>query len=97
MTFEVNNQSGEFQDVQKLFTQGNIKTLLRIQNKIIFKKYYEEEKCLEGLSGRPIKKMRLFHGTRGTEPETIYRDKEEAFNINYSSDNNLLGRGIYFA
>ena len=41
--------------------------------------------------------MKLFHGTGTTTPETIYRDKEEAFNINYSSDNNLLGRGIYFA
>ena len=41
--------------------------------------------------------MKLFHGTGTTTPETIYRDKEEAFNINYSSDKNLLGRGIYFA
>lgn len=41
--------------------------------------------------------MRLFHGTRNTNPEEIYRDKEESFNINYSSDNNLLGKGIYFA
>jgi len=41
--------------------------------------------------------MQLFHGTRATNPEEIFKDKEESFNINYSSDNNLLGRGIYFA
>lgn len=41
--------------------------------------------------------MELFHGTRTTKPEDIYKDKEESFNINYSSDSNLLGRGIYFA
>lgn len=41
--------------------------------------------------------MELFHGTRATNPEDIYKDKEESFNINYSSDNNLLGKGIYFA
>ena len=27
----------------------------------------------------------------------IYEDKEDGFNINYSSDSSLLGRGIYFA
>jgi hypothetical protein len=41
--------------------------------------------------------MNLFHGTRGTDPSLIYGDKEEAFNINYTSENNLLGKGIYFA
>ena len=41
--------------------------------------------------------MMLYHGTRQTNPEVIYSDKEESFNINYSSDANLLGKGIYFA
>ena len=41
--------------------------------------------------------MMLYHGTRGTAPETIYEDKEESFNINYTSDNNYLGKGTYFA
>jgi len=41
--------------------------------------------------------MMLFHGTRTNPPEKIYEDKEEAFIINYSSDNNMFGRGIYFA
>lgn len=41
--------------------------------------------------------MRLFHGTNQTSPSLIYEDKEESFNINYTSDNNYLGRGTYFA
>lgn len=41
--------------------------------------------------------MLLFHGTSTCEPSLIYADKEEAFNINYSSSTNLFGRGIYFA
>lgn len=53
---------------------------------------------MESLNGgKKVKTMQLFHGTRSTNPEEIYRDKEESFNINYSSDNNLLGKGIYFA
>ena len=39
----------------------------------------------------------LYHGTKGTDPELIYADKEESFNINYTSDNNYLGKGTYFA
>lgn len=44
-----------------------------------------------------MKEMMLFHGTRNNPPNVIYEDKEEAFNINYSSDANMFGRGIYFA
>jgi len=39
----------------------------------------------------------LFHGTRTHDPKGVYEDKEEAFNINYSGENNYFGRGIYFA
>jgi len=49
------------------------------------------------MNGKEPKQMRLFHGTGNTPPEVIWMDNEEGFNINYSSDNNLLGRGIYFA
>ena len=81
-----------------MFKVGKIKALIRIQNKIIYKKYYEEGLFLKTYNGgQMVKKMELFHGTRNTNPEEIYKDKEESFNINYSSDSNLLGRGIYFA
>jgi hypothetical protein len=41
--------------------------------------------------------MKLFHGTGKTSAEVVWGDAEDGFNINYSSDTNLLGRGIYFA
>jgi hypothetical protein len=37
----------------------------------------------------------LFHGTRATPPEVIYKS-EEGFNINYSADG-MWGKAIYFA
>jgi hypothetical protein len=96
--FVVPANSDEFNRVQSLFKVGKIQSLMRIQNKIIYKKYYEEGLFLKNVNGgTAVKKMELFHGTRSTNPEEIYKDKEESFNINYSSDSNLLGRGIYFA
>lgn len=41
--------------------------------------------------------MMLFHGTSRIDPKNIYEDVEQCFNINYSSDENYFGRGIYFA
>lgn len=41
--------------------------------------------------------MKLFHGTGRTPPSNIFEDKDDGFNINYSSENNMLGRGVYFA
>lgn len=41
--------------------------------------------------------MFLFHGTKHTDPKVIYEDKEDCFNINFTSEGNLLGRGTYFA
>lgn len=81
-----------------LFACGPIKQLLRIQNKLVFIKYYQSKGELEYLNnGKKVKEMMLFHGTRGTDPKIIYQDKEESFNINYTGDSNYLGRGTYFA
>jgi hypothetical protein len=44
-----------------------------------------------------VKEIMLFHGTRKTDPKEIYEDKEESFNVNFTGDNNYLGRGTYFA
>lgn len=39
--------------------------------------------------------LRLWHGTGKTSPNTVWQGK--GFNIAYSTDNNMWGRGIYFA
>jgi hypothetical protein len=49
------------------------------------------------MNGKTPKEMKLFHGTGKTPSDIIWADKEDGFNINYSSDSNMLGRGIYFA
>ncbi len=64
----------------------------------MYKKFLEEKAFLKELNeGKEIKEMLLFHGTRKTDPKVIYEDKEDCFNINYTGEGNLLGRGTYFA
>ena len=68
--FVVPEGSAEFMRVQDLFKVAKIRSLVRIQNKIIYKKYYEEGLFLKSQNdGTAVKKMELFHGTRGTNPE----------------------------
>lgn len=38
----------------------------------------------------------MYHGTRANDPEMIYGDREESFNINYANMGSY-GKGIYFA
>jgi hypothetical protein len=46
----------------------------------------EEKAFLKELNeGKDIKEMCLFHGTRHTDPKVIYEDKEDCFNINFTS------------
>lgn len=90
--------SQEFLQVKAQFGDKRaIHSLIRIQNKVIYKKYCDELEHLAHLNGQPPKEMKLFHGTGKTPADVIWADKEDGFNINYSSDTNLLGRGIYFA
>lgn len=64
---------------------------------MLYKKFYEEWQFLISLNGGPIREAKLYHGTNKTDPKCIYDDKEESFNINYTDDNNYLGKAIYFA
>lgn len=95
---EVAAGTPEFLRVQQDFKIAHITSLKRIQNRFIWKMYTQEKRHLEEISKKPdLREMMLFHGTRTHPPEKIYEDKEEAFNINFSSDTNMFGRGIYFA
>ncbi len=67
-TVQILQNSPEFLNVQGKFTCAKIKTLIRIQNKIIYNKFFQEKKFLENMTGKPIKTMQLFHGTRGVNP-----------------------------
>jgi hypothetical protein len=39
----------------------------------------------------------LFHGTSKMNPEVIYKNLEEGFDLRFSGENNMWGFGIYFA
>ncbi len=75
-TFVVPPNSDQFKQVAAHFGIFPIKQLLRIQNKVVYKKFYEEKEELKRLNeGKPVKEMMLFHGTNKTDPKIIYEDK----------------------
>lgn len=42
--------------------------------------------------------MYLWHGTRTATPESIYCNKSgEGFDVTYSNDSCMWGKGVYFA
>ena len=54
----MSENSAEFKRVQDQFQAGKIQALIRIQNKIIYKKYFEEGLFLQSLNnGKSVKKM----------------------------------------
>ena len=54
--FKVSENSEEFKEVQKKFTAGRIKKLERVQNKIVYQKYFEEKLAtMERNEGRSMK------------------------------------------
>jgi hypothetical protein len=67
-----------------------------VQNKILFEKYNSERAFLSEVHGGSVRELMLYHGTRANNPELIYGDKEESFNINYAKEGSY-GKGIYFA
>lgn len=96
--YDVAAGTAEYNRVLLDFKIGPIKRLRRVENKLMWKKYKEEVAHLEYITGeRGIRELFLFHGTRTHPPSGVYNDKEESFNINYSSESNYFGRGIYFA
>jgi len=70
--------------------------LERIQNRILLDKYTSEKIFLTEQNGSDVRELMMFHGTRKNNPELIYNDLEESFNINYANMGSY-GKGIYFA
>jgi hypothetical protein len=75
-TYIVPADTEEFKKIQNRFTAGKIVELIRIQNRIIYNKFYDEKVYLCNLNGgNEVKQMLLYHGTRATDPKQIYEDK----------------------
>jgi hypothetical protein len=89
--------SGEFKFVESLFKKS-VKTVCftkmwRIQNKNLWEKYYRE-RCKVFKEKGKCEEQFLFHGTRSNSPRVLYTT---GFDVSFSSDFGMYGRGIYFA
>jgi len=70
----------------------------KVDNPILKKNWRYELQCVqESNDNRDIEYVRLlFHGTSSMDPSCIYASPK-GWKVNYASDKNLWGRGIYFA
>ena len=91
-------ESDEYDRVANQFLltlpRAHILHVQRIQNKLLWKRYRD---CSKRMSDRNlyVRDELLFHGTRGTNPESIYKGTD-SFDLRCSSGG-MWGRGIYFA
>lgn len=95
--------SQEFQQIYDRFhvsmdkRRFKVVNLQRIQNKHLVSDYvYHIRKAIELNPINSRSRMLLFHGTRKTEPKTIYETNDVGFDLQYSN-NGKYGRGLYFA
>ena len=91
-------ESDEYERVTNQFLltlpRVHILRVERVQNKLLWKRYRD---CSKRMSDRNlyVRDELLFHGTRGTNPERIYKGTD-SFDLRCSSGG-MWGRGIYFA
>ena len=91
-------ESDEYERVTSQFLltlpRAHILQVQRVQNKLLWKRYRD---CSKRMSDRNlyIRDELLFHGTRGTKPEHIYKGTD-SFDLRCSSGG-MWGRGTYFA
>jgi len=93
--------SEEHNEVVKLFRQTmqghQILKLERIQNKYLMDHYITNiQKRRELRPNEPLNRMLLFHGTRNTKPDTIYKNFDVGFDLQYANSG-MYGKGLYFA
>jgi len=97
-TLDDTDNEEEFCRVANLFFQtlpdAEIRTIERIQNRVLWKKYSRRAKSMQE-DNVPCREKTLFHGTRQTDPKQIYKG-EDSFDMRLSNDG-LWGKGNYFA
>ena len=97
-TLDANTNDEEFWRVSNQLFQTlpnvEIRTIERIQNCVLWKKYSMRAKSMEDESV-PRGEKRLFHGTRTTDPQQIYKG-DDSFDMRLSN-NGMWGKGNYFA
>ena len=88
----------EFTKIASLFFQSlpdvEIRTIERIQNRVLWKKYSTKSKSMHE-DNIPCREKTLFHGTKQTNPKDIY-EGDSSFDMRHSRDG-MWGKGNYFA
>jgi len=92
--------SAEWDHVQRSFKRSlrgaQVTDIQRVQNKWLYRKYAIQRHLIKDKNGPTcINEKELFHGTRHTSPDVIWRG-EDGFDMRYSADG-MWGRGTYFA
>ena len=75
--------------------QALIVEILRIQNRLIWNTYQTEINNFQTAKGQPPRVTMLYHGTRLTDPQSIYAGKE-GFDMRFSPGG-MWGQANYFA
>ena len=91
------NNSPEWVKVASIFKQSSrrvIQTIERIQNKWLWRKYQQIKDSFKDIEQNE-NELTVFHGTRGTDPELIYKGSE-GFDFRHSSTG-MWGKANYFA
>eukprot|EP00117_Sycon_ciliatum_P036495 scpid69708/ scgid0819/ Probable poly [ADP-ribose] polymerase DDB_G0278045 len=96
---QVGPESAEFNKVQDLLQQSlpsaHVQRIERIQNKFLWTRYRQTRDMLREKNGGDVQEQHLFHGTRTTAPEKIFRS-EVGFDMRFSSKGSW-GEANYFA
>ena len=80
---------------QSTMPSTTIRSIERIQNQWLWKKYAQHKKMIEEKNGGAGNEMELFHGTRDNMPKEIY-NSEEGFDMRFSAQG-MWGQANYFA
>ena len=84
------------QEVRATLPNAQIIKIQRIQNKSLWEKYaFCKQRMMKKNGWNAMNEKRLFHGTRHTTPENIYRS-EYGFDFRFGNAGNW-GKGAYFA
>lgn len=94
--------TNEFLEVEDLFRKSlnnmRITRLTRIQNKYLMDHFITMlQKRQEFRDEVNMTRKLLFHGSRQVHPQTIYKDSDIGFDLQYSNSGGSYGKGLYFA
>jgi len=97
--FEVGKATSEFKNIEQTLKNtlpgAKVTAIQRIQNLLVYQKYYAELPRVEFASNEVNEKF-LFHGTRNISPGAII-SCQEGFDTRLAGNQNLWGPAAYFA